>query len=98
MDGPGENAMWNKPVRERQIPYDSTYMWNLNSNINEQMKQKHAHKYRRQIDRCQWGEGLAGWVKKMKGLSKQTNKKTKNLIDRQQYGDYQRQRGPIRRR
>ena len=20
---------WNKPVRERQIPYDFTYMWNL---------------------------------------------------------------------
>ena len=22
-------AKWNKPVRERQIPYDFTYMWNL---------------------------------------------------------------------
>ena len=22
MDGPGEHAKWNKPVRERQIPYD----------------------------------------------------------------------------
>ena len=30
MDGPGEHyIMWNKPVRERQIPYDFTHMWNL---------------------------------------------------------------------
>ena len=30
MDGPGEHyAKWNKPVREKQIPYDFTYMWNL---------------------------------------------------------------------
>ena len=30
MDGPGEHyAKWNKPVRERQIPYDLIHMWNL---------------------------------------------------------------------
>ena len=30
MDGPrGYNAKWNKSVRERQIPCDFTYMWNL---------------------------------------------------------------------
>ena len=30
MDGPGEYyAKWNKPVRERQIPYDLTHVWNL---------------------------------------------------------------------
>ena len=30
MDGPGEHyAKWNKPVRERQIPYDFSHMWNL---------------------------------------------------------------------
>ena len=27
IDGPGEHyGMWNKPVRERQIPYDFTHM------------------------------------------------------------------------
>ena len=26
---PGEHAKWNKPVSERQIPYDVTDMWNL---------------------------------------------------------------------
>ena len=30
MDGPGEHyAKWNKPVRERQVPYDFTHIWNL---------------------------------------------------------------------
>ena len=29
-DGPREHyAKWNKPVRERQVPYDFTHMWNL---------------------------------------------------------------------
>ena len=30
MDGPGEHyAKWNKPVRERQVPYDCTHVYNL---------------------------------------------------------------------
>ena len=30
MDGPGEHyTKWSKPVRERQIPYDLTHLWNL---------------------------------------------------------------------
>ena len=27
-------AKWNKPVRERLIPYDFTYMWNLMNKLN----------------------------------------------------------------
>ena len=27
-------AKWNKSDRERQIPYDFTYMWNLMNKIN----------------------------------------------------------------
>ena len=35
MDGPGEHyAKWNMPVRERQIPYDFTHMWNLMNKLN----------------------------------------------------------------
>ena len=35
MDGPGEHyAKRNKPVRERQIPYDFTHMWNLMNKLN----------------------------------------------------------------
>ena len=35
MDGPGEHyAKWNKPVRERQTPYDFTHMWSLMKKLN----------------------------------------------------------------
>ena len=35
MDGPGEHyAKWNKPFRERQIPYDFINMWNLMNKLN----------------------------------------------------------------
>ena len=34
MDGPGGYyAKWNKSVRERQTPYDFTYMWNIKNKI-----------------------------------------------------------------
>ena len=37
MDGTGEYyAKWNKPIGERQIPYDLTYKKNPMSNINKQ--------------------------------------------------------------
>ena len=37
MDGPtGQYAKWNKSDRERQMPYDFTYMWNLENKTNEQ--------------------------------------------------------------
>ena len=37
MDGPGEHyATWNKPIRERQIPYDFTHIWNLMTKMDKQ--------------------------------------------------------------
>ena len=37
MSGPrGYYAKWNKSYREKQIPYDLTYMWNLKTKTNEQ--------------------------------------------------------------
>ena len=41
-------------------------MWNLKSKINEQTKQKQTHIWREHFDGCQIGEGLGGWVKKVK--------------------------------
>ena len=43
MGGPGEHcAKWNKPVRERQMPYDLTHMWSLwTRSINKQSKDRH---------------------------------------------------------
>ena len=36
MNGPGEhNVKWNKPVRERQIPYDFTHLWNIMNKVNK---------------------------------------------------------------
>ena len=33
MDAPrGYYAQWNKPGRERQMPYDFTYLWNMKQN------------------------------------------------------------------
>ena len=32
----GIMVKWNKSDRERQIPYDFTYMWNLKSKTNEE--------------------------------------------------------------
>ena len=35
MDGPREHyPKWNKPVREGQISYDFTHMWNLMNELN----------------------------------------------------------------
>ena len=35
VNGPGEYYVkWNKPVRERQVPYDFTCVWNLMNKIN----------------------------------------------------------------
>ena len=36
MDGPRDyHTKWGKLERERQIPYDITYMWNLKYDTNE---------------------------------------------------------------
>ena len=33
------NANWNKSDKEKQIPYDLTYMWNLKTKQNKTKKQ-----------------------------------------------------------
>ena len=50
--------------RERQIPYDITYMWNLKyTQMNLSMKQKQTHRHRQKIVFAKEGwlrEGLTG--------------------------------------
>ena len=46
-------AQWNKGDRERQIPYEFTYKWNLKNKINNQTKHKKAHRHWEQTDDCQ---------------------------------------------
>ena len=54
----------SKTEKERQIPYDITYMWNIKYDTNDlSMKQKQTH--RKQTSDCQGGEacgrhGLGG--------------------------------------
>ena len=47
MDGTRDyHTKWSKLERERQIPYDITYIWNLIYNTNERFtkkKQTHGH-------------------------------------------------------
>ena len=38
------HSKWNKSERERQIPYDVAYMWNLKHGTNEPMKQKQTER------------------------------------------------------
>ena len=46
------------PERERQIPYDIIYMWNLKYDTNLPMKQKQAHRHRKQTCGCQEGRWI----------------------------------------
>ena len=50
MDGPRDyHTKRSKSGRERQIPYDITYIWNLNTiKINISMKRKQTHRFREQ--------------------------------------------------
>ena len=61
MDGPRDyHTKWSKSDRERQISYDSTYMWNLKKKMikmNLFKKQKQIHKYRKQTYGYQKGKG-----------------------------------------
>ena len=49
--------------KEKDIPYDITYMWNLKYNTNElTMKQKETYRHREQICGGQEGGGVGeGW-------------------------------------
>ena len=61
MDEPrDDHAKWSRSERERQIPYDITYMWNLKYDTNERIYEtKNSHKYREQTCGCQGG-GVVG--------------------------------------
>ena len=62
--------------RERQIPYDLTYMWNLNT-----AKHEAAHRYREETGDCQrwgWRAGkMSEGSKKVQISSYKKNKKKK---------------------
>ena len=58
------HTKWSKSEREKQIPYDITYMWNLKyDTMNLSMKQKQTHRHREQTCGCHGGgSGEGGWT------------------------------------
>ena len=72
MDEPrGFYAKLNTSDRERQIPYDFTYTWNLKKNkINDQAKLKQTHRYKEQTDSYWGGGGVEGLDGKGEGIKK----------------------------
>ena len=54
--------------RERQMPFDFSYMCKVKNKINIQTKQKETHRHREQTDSSQIGGSLWGWAEKVKGL------------------------------
>ena len=59
----GYDAKWNKWGRERQIPYDLTFIWNLKNKTNK-TKHRQIHRYREQAGSYQkegeWGRDKMG--------------------------------------
>ena len=50
----------SKSERERQIPYDFTYIWNLKHGTDDPIKTKTDHGHGEQTCGCQWGAGGRG--------------------------------------
>ena len=69
-----------RSVRERQMRYDITFMWNLKYGTNDLfMKQRQAHRHRTQTCGCQvgggWGRnGVGGWGWQMEALAYRADK------------------------
>ena len=64
MDGPRDyHTKWSKSERERQIPHDTTYMWNLKYDTNEFTYETETHSYRTDLwlPKGRGGDGLGVW-------------------------------------
>ena len=59
MGGPRDpHTKWNKSERERQIPYDIAYTWNLKYDTNEPIDETETNSHREQT--CGYQEGQGG--------------------------------------
>ena len=83
-------AKWNKSDREKQILFDSIYMWNLKSKTYEQTKQDETHRYRQQIggyrNRGQLWVGEMGEGDKLYGDSWELDLLHRSLCSACKYG------------
>ena len=66
MDGTRDShTEWSKSERERQLPYDITYIWNLTYSTNELFLRTENHGLGEKICGCQGvGEGV-GWMERL---------------------------------
>ena len=58
------HTKWSKSERERQIPYDVTYTWNLKYDTNEPIHEIETDSHiedRLMIAKGQWGKGGKDW-------------------------------------
>ena len=57
------HTKWSKSERERQIPYNITYIWNQIYSTNESFHRKETHGLGEQTHGCQGGAGggLGAW-------------------------------------
>ena len=90
MGGPGDyHIKWNKPDRERQISYDTTYMWNLKHSTQNELI------YKTEIDSWtenklmvenkhgyQWGRRGKGKPGSMNEISRYTRPYVKQINNR----------------
>ena len=68
MDGTRDSyTKGSKTERERQIPYDITYIWNLIYGTNEPFHRKENHRLGEQTCGCQGGEGGSGMDREFGG-------------------------------
>ena len=55
------HTKWSKSERERQIPYDITYIWNLIYGANDSFYRKENHGHGEQTCGCQGGGSGIDW-------------------------------------
>ena len=68
-DGPRDyHPKWNKSERERQIPYDITYMWNLKYDTNELIYEKETDSQTQRTDLWLPEGQLFHWTDLFSGL------------------------------
>ena len=61
MDGSRDShTKWSKSERERQIPYDFSYIWNLIYSSNEPFHRKENQGFGEETCGCQRGSGGSG--------------------------------------
>ena len=58
---------WSNSERERQMPFDITYIWNLIYGTNKHLHRKEIHGLGEETCDCQdgggvWWTGIVGWI------------------------------------